>query len=142
MIDQYFIPFETGLPTEMDALGFNETCMGCYNKTEFATYGGAGTLLPAGSLILLGTANREKLNPDYLPAPLFCQAQAWLREHHQMNLEPYPADSGDYVYSLSSTGPNNTKIWQDGNWPYFEALTKGLQKALEIIKKRRDDTGV
>lgn len=138
MITQYFIPFESGVPTEMDALGFNETCLGVYNKTDFATYGGSGTLLSAGSLILLGTGNKEKLNPDFLPAPLFSQGQTWLREQHQINLEPYQSDSGNYVFSLTSTGPNNDRIWQDGNWPYFEALTKGMEKAIEIIKGRKN----
>jgi hypothetical protein len=141
MITQYFIPFESGIPTEMDALGFNETCLGVYNKNDFATYGGSGKLLPAGSLILLGTGNKEKLNPEYLPAPLFCQAQAWLREHWGMDLETYGADSGNYVYSLTTTGPNNVRISQDGNWPYFEALTKGIAEAIEEIKRRQNKLG-
>ena len=133
-MEQYFVPFESGLPAEMGQLDFNETCLGIYNRTE---YGGAGKLIPAGTLILLGTAEKGKINPDFIQAPLWSQAQSWLREKHQMNLESYQADSGDYVFSLTTTGANNARIWQDGNWPYFEALTHGLAKAIEIIKRRK-----
>lgn len=136
-MEQYFVPFESGLPVEMEQLDFDETCLGIYNRTEFATYGGAGKVVPAGTLILLGTAEKGKINPDYVQAPLFSQAQAWLREKHQINLEAYQADSGNYVFSLTTTGANNARIWQDGNWPYFEALTHGLAKAIEVIKQRK-----
>ena len=136
---RYFIPYETGIPAEMQELGFDEECMGLYNKTEFATYGGAGNLIPAGTLILVGSSKKGYSNPDYIPAPMFCQAQAWLRENHDMNLEDYQADSGNYVFSLTTTGANNARIWQDGNFPYFEALTKGIEKAIEIIKRRKNE---
>ncbi len=135
MIEQHFVPFESGLPAEMEQLDFDETCLGIYNRTIFPALN--GKTIPAGTLILLGTAEKGKINPDFIQAPLWSQAQSWLREKHQMNLETHQADSGNYVFSLTTTGDNNSRIWQDGNWPYFEALTKGLDKAIEIIKRRQ-----
>lgn len=135
-MEKYFVPFESGLSQEMDLLGFDEKCLAIYNKTQYATYGGDGELVPVGTLLMV-TVDKNRINPDFIVAPLFCQAQTWLREKHNMNLEAYQADSGDYVYSLTSTGPNNQRLWQDGNWPYFEALTHGLAKAIELIKKRK-----
>lgn len=49
------------------------------------------------------------------------------------------ADYGNYVYSLTTTGLNNARIAQDGNYPYYKAMLKGIEKAIGVIKRKLND---
>ena len=133
---EYFIPYESGIPTALNELGFDEACFGIYNRNEIQT---PKATLAIGTLCLVGHTQKGYKHDDYIAAPLYCQVQDWLRLNHEMNLEPYQADSGNYVYSLTTTGANNARIAQAGNYPYRDALLKGIIKAIEIIKRRQNE---
>jgi len=85
----------------------------------------------------LFTKNSSWKGTKCIAAPLWQQAKDWFREEQGMNIDAYQADSGNYVYCVDSTGANNHRIAQDGNWPYYEALEKGMRRAIKIIKNKK-----
>lgn len=110
--------------------GFNETCFGVYLINEVYT---PKTVLQPGTLSVIGVAAKGYNHPDCILAPLWQQVIDWLRETQDMNVDMYQADSGDYVYSISHTGIQNTRLAQSGNYPYPEAREKGILKAISLI---------
>lgn len=68
---------------------------------------------------------------------VFKDIKWWLSDAHGIDVGIYEADSSGYVFSLTSTAPGNARIWQDGNFSYEEAMSKGIDKAFEIVKNRK-----
>ena len=138
-MEKYFIPYETGIPTKLVELGFDEECMGIYNKTEFGTYGGGGITQPVGTLFLVGKTKKDgTLNPDFIPAPMYCQVENWLREKHNISLQFSHQNNGYYHITLLSTN-DNSKIWGCGNFPYFEGLLFAIENAICLIAYKRNN---
>lgn len=123
-----FVTFE--IAQLMHDKEFDETCFGVYLINEVYT---PKVILPPGTLEMIGYAAKGYSHPDCILAPLWQQAIDWLRDVHNVNVDFYQADSGNYVYCISHTGIQNTRLSQDGNYPYPEAREKGILKAISLI---------
>ena len=129
----YFVPFESGVPQALKNLGFDEPCFGIYAINTVIT---PGLPIEPGTLIMIGSTKKGYHHDDYIAAPLYNQVQTWLRDVHKINLEMYQADSGDYVYSLTTIDNQQLRLGQDGNYPYMDALLYGCQAAIDVIHRR------
>lgn len=77
-------------------------------------------------------------------APTMSQAQKWLREKHYLSIEVYSSLDGDnqwewhyYVQDLNDhlERPADATIHCDGYQSYEQALSAGIDKALELLKQ-------
>ena len=124
-----FVDFK--IATRLKELGFEEPCLGAYyDATEYFSLLDNNKGYHRRDMVAPGYANRTKTTL----APLWQQVKDWLREEHQMSVETYQADSGDYVYAINGTGRTHPRIAQDGNFSYPIALRLGIQEALKRIK--------
>lgn len=126
-MEKEFVTFD--IAKLMHDNGFDEACFGLYLINEVFT---AKSILKEKTL-KIGCVYKGYSHPDCILAPLWQQAIDWLRNVHNVNVDMYQADSGDYVYSISHTGIQNTRLSQNGNYPYPEAMEKGILKAISLI---------
>lgn len=130
MQDQ-FIPYNLAL--ELKELGFNEECLAFYSahpgdKRKWM-------ILPEFEI-----RKELYLKNDYglntVTAPLWQQVFDWFREEKKLLGLLYPADSGDFIYTIE-TFENNGKdyrLYQSGNYSYKEARLLCINKLIEICK--------
>lgn len=121
-INKFFVSYETALMLKNFGINFPTFGYYCYDINDQMQY-----KHPAFEHVVDPIKDVE--------APLTIQVIDWIRDEYNMNIEIHNADSGNYVYSITNTGPHNLRIKQDGNWPYNEAQEKGIKEAILIIEK-------
>ena len=127
---EQFVSYEIAL--DLRELGFDELCLGLFKEGQLNPYG-----IPHIPRCFNSSFNNSDciIKEEVISAPLYQQVQTWLRTKN-INLEIYQADSGNYVFSLTTTDCSNARLHQAGNFPYFEAMNNGIIQAIKILKKR------
>ena len=106
-------------------VGFNWTCRGYFDNTEFH---------PNGSV---ECTNYNSSTCKYLKVPVLEVAQRWLREVKNLilliDITPSYCNGKPMGYKFVIHVSGGNHIWGEWKDTYEEALEAGIKKALEII---------
>ena len=99
--------------------GFDIECERYFNEDgEMWTYNNWGS----------GLSNKSLFRPSQ------SLLQRWLREEHEIHIEPSPDEVHDWQWDLYDLSGNVlNEFWREGLKSYEEALEKGLQEALKLV---------
>lgn len=132
MIQEEYVSFETA--KMLEELGFDEPCDWAYYKD--------------GKIAAINAIN-STLSRGYISRPTQSLAARWLREVHKLHIfcmqsnHPYSepsADEWEWCYIVVKINQPNVYLACKIEFATYEqAMEAGLQKALEIIKKRKDE---
>lgn len=88
-----------------------------------------------------GYYDYNQLDQEKLSAPTQALLQRWLREVHNIHVSAFPVMKNRYFYSISTILDFNLKkikgspyYSKEAKLSYEEALEKGLQESLKLIK--------
>ena len=118
-----FVPYE--IAEKLNELDFQENCIAFFNsenkelrsKTIFSEY------------------QNQHLR-EAIAAPLFQQVIDWLRDKHNIELVSLesPDIAGEYEWTLYSDLIREETLHIDHHKSYYDALTDGIWKAIELIE--------
>lgn len=113
------ISFETAKSAKEK--GFNEVCNSCYD---------------INGKVYHGMNHKNDLGENVFSAPTQSLLQKWIREVHNIyvNIEYWNAISNNHKYKINYFREINNTIFGNFYKSYEEALEKGLQEALKLIK--------
>lgn len=132
MIHEDYVSFEQA--QKLKELGFDWECIGVYDSER-----------PLG-LIALDTQAKSPTNwngntdfDEIFSAPTLAQAAKWLREKKGIDITPIPVTRDDerkYRWALDRLNPRLQDWTDDIINNYEQALSAGIDKALEILKQK------
>lgn len=140
-LDVLVVPKE--IAVELKAIGYDRVCLGYYNLVQIP-YVREGLFI--GSANCIGQHNSF---PECASAPLYQQVVDWFRVHHKIVLDVYQEFdevnsryTGNWVIDVSRL--NDYKevhelVVDETPADYYEALTLGITKVIEWIKKLQEN---
>jgi hypothetical protein len=123
-MDKLFaLPHLAKLAEEND---FDEECMAYF------------TLVTEKLCYAVSNVKKQDVYKDYTLAPLWQQLVDWFREKHGIHIELDWGLGWGYGFIPVGTSAKLPNTYKEGTpqWSYYEALTKALEEAFELIKKK------
>lgn len=126
-MDKQFVPHKQSL--KLKELGFEEECLGYYNKKHELRIAGQIHVGLDGEEMSNGV-----LNSKYCSAPLWQQAFDWFREKHNLHIFITPFDINDMLHYQFAV----LNFYIDRNHlTYQEAQLACLDKLIEIVEQQK-----
>ena len=127
-----FVPYNEAL--ELNELGFDEPCFGCYEEIEKRDY---KLILEVTISIGLSTLNgiRNYNQEDRVAAPTYSQAFRWFREKYKLHSTITSISQESWQWHITKPGESLGKLYDEDFYTYEEAELACLKKLIEIVKK-------
>jgi hypothetical protein len=125
-MEKEFVPYEQSL--ELKELGFDEPCLGFYNKEDRPNLGYCTNSFQDDTTLEIKCT-----------APLYQQAFRWFREKYKLSGTPHYFTNGFYCYTINDMKNNkkSNRLFTEFE-TYEEAELACLRKLIEIIKNENN----
>jgi hypothetical protein len=122
-MEKEFVTYELAL--KMKQLGFDEPCLGFYNKEDRPNLGYCTNSFQDDTTLEIKCT-----------APLYQQAFRWFREKYQLHSTITSISQESWQWHITKPGESLGKLYDEDFYTYEEAELECLKKLIELIKTK------
>ena len=125
-MEKEFVTYELAL--KMKQLGFDEPCLGFYNKEDRPNLGYCTNSFQDDTTLEIKCT-----------APTFSQAFRWFREEYQLHSTITSISQESWQWHITKPGESLGKLYDEDFYTYEEAELACLEKLIEIVEQKNEN---
>jgi hypothetical protein len=125
-MEKEFVTYELAL--KMKQLGFDEPCLGFYNKEDRPNLGYCTNSFQDDTTLEIKCT-----------APLYQQAFRWFREKYKLHSTITSISQESWQWHITKPGESLGKLYDEDFYTYEEAELACLEKLIEIVEQKNEN---